>query len=331
LNQDQMQITEVEAPPNLYQGYMYFSLSVLVPGSSAPCAIHLEAYNQNLGRVRLVQAISSGDTIREEWLSRLLREGVGQAYINLDDLPALQAYLHERIEELLEEDLEQANRMVYENALCAIKSAMLDPKNGRRLAMAAAAVREMIQHLWVNEKARKDMLKVMTTSQELFTHSVNVCLLGIGLAITLGWERDQVEDLGLALFFHDLGLAEESAKAEGYRPVCAEGEAGHRDHPDESANYLTDMPGANPTILEAVRSHHENLDGTGFPRGLEGYSVSSAARLLRVVDLYELATSGCLKPESLSPFSALQLMRYEMRDQLDQEIVGAFVLFLGQT
>jgi HD-GYP domain-containing protein (c-di-GMP phosphodiesterase class II) len=326
-----MQITEVETPPNLYQGYMFFSLGILVPDSSAPCAIHLEAFNQSLGKVRLVRTLSSGDLIREKWLNQLLEEGVGQAYIGHEDLPALQAYLHSFIEKFAEEDQERANRMVYENSLCAIKSAMLDPKNGRRLAVASAAVRGMIQHLWVNQKARKDMLKVMTISRELFTHSVNVCLLGLGLAITLGWERDQVEDLGLALFFHDLGLTEEIARKEGYLPACRDGEAGHRDHPDKSANCLTNLPGANPAILEAVRSHHENLDGSGYPRGLEGYAVSPEARLLRLVDLYELATSGCLKPEPLSPFAALQLMRHEMRNQLDQKILGAFVLFLGQT
>jgi HD-GYP domain-containing protein (c-di-GMP phosphodiesterase class II) len=55
------------------------------------------------------------------------------------------------------------------------------------------------------------------------------------------------------------------------------------------------------------------------------------ARLARLVDTYELATSGCLRPKALSPFEALQLMRYEMRDQLDQDILGAFVLFLGQS
>ncbi len=330
MNQDHMQITEVETPPNLYQGFIYFSLAVLVPGSSAPCTIRLEAYNQSLGRVRLIEALQPGDTVREKWLSQLLREGVGQAYIGLEDLPSLQAYMHALIEQLLEKDQEQAHRMVYENALCAIKSAMLDPKNGRRLAMAATVVRGLIQHLWVNEKAREDMLKVMSISQELFTHSTNVCLLGLGLAISLGWERDQVEDLGLALFFHDLGLAAEIAKPEGYRPVCLEGESSHREHPEESANCLTNLPGANPAILDAVRSHHENLDGTGYPRGLEGYALSPAARLARVVDLYELATSGCLKPEVLNPFAALQLMRYEMRDQVDQEILGSFVLFLGQ-
>ena len=37
------------------------------------------------------------------------------------------------------------------------------------------------------------------------------------------------------------------------------------------------------------------------------------------------------RQDILSPFEALQLMRYEMREKLDQEILGTFVLFLGQT
>lgn len=330
MDQEHMQLTEVQAPPNIYQGFMHFSLAALIPDSSAPCSIRLEAYNKGLGRLRLAEALFPGDYIREAWLSQLLEEEVGQAYIALEDLPALQAYLHAQTVRLMEEAPEKAHQLVYENALCAIKSAMLDPKNGRRLAMAATTVRGMVQHLWEHEEARKDMLKVMTFSQELYTHSLNVCLLGLGLAINMGWERKQVDSLGLALFFHDLGLAAEIAKPEGYKPICLEGEATYYQHPEESALCLKDLPEADQSVLDIVLSHHENLDGSGYPRGLNAMDIGPPARLARLIDIYELATSGCLRPETLSPFAALQLMRYEMRDQLDQEILGAFVLFLGQ-
>lgn len=330
MTQEQMQITEVQAPPNLYQGFMHFSLAALVPGSSAPCSIRLEALNKSLGRLRLIEALLPGDTIREAWLSQLLKEDVSQAYIALEDLPAVQAYLHAQTLRLMEQNQEQAHRLVYENALCAIKSAMLDPKNGRRLALAAATVRGMIQHLWDFAGARQDMLKLMTSSQELYSHSLNVCLLGLGLAMAMGWERDRVVRLGLALFFHDLGLAEEIATPEGYRSVCLEGEEAYNQHPEESALCLQCLPEVTPEVLDIVLCHHENLDGTGYPRGLKNDNLSLSARLARVVDIYDLATSGCIKPQIMSPFAALQYMRYEMRDQLDQEIVGSFVLYLGQ-
>ncbi|KMY66682.1 hypothetical protein AAU61_16370 [Desulfocarbo indianensis] len=155
MNQEEMQLTEIKAPPNFYQGFMYFSLAVLVPDSQAPCSIRLEAYNQNLGRLRLVETLQASDTIRSAWLDRLLDEGVCQAYIALEDLPSLQAYLHQQTKLLFVADQAQAHLLVYENALCAIKSAMLDPKNGRRLAMAAATVRGMLQQIWENEGAAR--------------------------------------------------------------------------------------------------------------------------------------------------------------------------------
>lgn len=326
-----MQLTEVQTPPNIYQGFMHFSLSALIPDTPAPCSIRLEAFNKSLGRLRLVEALLAGDSIREPWLSQLLDEDVGQGYVALEDLPALQAYLYAQTARLMKTEPEQAQQLVYENSLASIKSAMLDPRNGRRLAMAATTLRSMIQHLWENPRVREGMLRVMTLSQELYTHSLNVCLLGLGLAISLGWERRQVDDLGLALFFHDLGLASEIAKPEGYRPICLHGEENFHQHPEESALCLQTLPEAGPEVLEIVRSHHESLDGSGYPRGLKAIDLSLPVRLARVIDTYELATSGCLRPEALSPFAALQMMRYEMREQLDQDILGAFVLFLGQS
>jgi HD-GYP domain-containing protein (c-di-GMP phosphodiesterase class II) len=330
VNQEQMRITEVQAPANLYPGFMHFSLAALVAGSSAPCSIRLEAFNKSLGRLRLVEALMPGDTIRESWLAPLLGEGVGQGYIALEDLPAMQAYLHAQTLRLVEKDPEQANRLVYENALCAIKSAMLDPKNGRRLAMAAATAHGMLQHFWNYPSARQDIFKLMTLSRELYAHSVNVCLLGLGLAMAMGWEHDQVASLGLALLFHDLGLAEETASPEGYRSICLENDEAYNRHPEESAICLQSLPEATPELLDIVRCHHENLDGSGYPRGLKGEALSPPARLARVVDLYDLATLGCISPQRLSPFAALQYMRYEMRHKLDQKIVGSLVLFLGQ-
>jgi len=330
VNREQMQLTEIQAPPNFYQGFMYFSLAVLAPDSQAPCSIRLEAYNQNLGRLRLVETLQPGDTIRAAWLDILLDEGVCQAYIALEDLSALQAYLHQQTKLLLSADQARAHLLVYENALCAIKSALLDPKNGRRLAMAAATVRGMIQHIWETDSARQGMLKVMTLSQELYTHSLNVCLLGVGLASALGWRRDQVDSLGVALFFHDLGLAENAGEQNVPLPLSLQNEEALSPHAEASACGMALLPEVDDEAVEMVRCHHENLDGSGSPRGLSSSQLSAAARLARIVDVYERATSGCLTSEVLSAFAALQMMRHEMREQLDQETLSAFVRLLGQ-
>ncbi|KMY66683.1 hypothetical protein AAU61_16375 [Desulfocarbo indianensis] len=174
------------------------------------------------------------------------------------------------------------------------------------------------------------MLKVMTLSRELYTHSLNVCLLGVGLATALGWQRDQVSSLGVALFFHDLGLAEDAGQESVPLPLSLHDEEALSPHAEASAQAVAQLPEVDDEALEMVRCHHENLDGSGSPRGLSSTQLSAAARLARIVDIYERATSGCFKSEVLSAFAALQMMRNEMREQLDQEMLSALVRFLGQ-
>ena len=326
--------TEVAAPPKLYPGFLYFSLNALLPGTRVDFEVRLEGANPATGHVRLLPVLRPGSQVRDSWREALLNQGVARAYAAVDDLDALQSYLFANTQRVLEAaDLPPRERhtLVYESALCSIKAAMLDPRNGRRLSQGVGTVRHLIDMVWDDEEARGGMLEVMTRDQQLFTHSLNVCLLGVGYARTAGWPRREVDSLGLALFFHDLGLAE--------MPSAANRRGGRMDsrersimvnHPRQSHSLLSRLPDVDPKALDTVLCHHENLDGSGYPRGLKGDAISNQARLARIVDQYESMTAGSLQYSLHTPYETLRHMRQELRQQLDQGILEGFVMFLGQ-
>ncbi len=329
-----MRTTEVAAPPKVYPGYIFFSLSSLVPGSEAPCTIKMESYNQFTKRLRLVSVLEGGERIEPRWLERVLEQGVEQGYIALNDLEQLQEYLHRQTHLILQnsaDEPERGQRLVYENALCSIKAAMLDPKNGRRLSLGVATVRQTLELIWDDDQSRRGLLKVMVQDRQLYNHSLNVCLLGVSFARSLNWSRDECESLGLALFFHDLGLLEPNGQPDAYA-LCRKIEAStFKRHPQGSCSYLQTVQEASEVVVDTVLNHHENLDGSGFPRGLTGEQLSPLSRLARIVDAYESGTSGCLAHQSQPPFATLRYMRQRLRDQLDQDLLESFVRFLGQS
>ncbi len=326
-------ITEVTAPPNLYPGFVNISLRALVPNTLAPCSVRLEAWSGHLQHLRLITALEAGAKVKESWRDHLINEGVTHAFIALDDLELFQDYLARHTHKLLAQDASDPDLghcLVYEQALCSIKTAMLDPRNGRRLGMGVTTVRQIMGMMWDDEHTRSGMLRVLTSDKQLYTHSLNVTLLGVGFARARSWPRQQAENLGVALFFHDLGLMDQNQPDLQREALChPRHDAELRNHPLISQRFLSRVPGMALETLETIANHHENLDGSGYPRGLKAADLPPASRLARIVDFYESATSGCGYKEVLTPFAALRLLRGEMASQVDQRILEDFVRFIG--
>ena len=323
---------QVSALPNLYPGFVHFSLRSLVQGSRSPCTLRLEAYSSASQRLRLVVAQEAGARLEDDWLARLLQAGIHHGYIAQDDLDRFQEYLRSQASRLLASaphDSELQYCLIYEQALCALKGAMLEPRNGRRLASGVATVRQLLDLAWRDDRARQGLLKVMTSDGRLAKHCLNVCLLGLGVARDQGWTRQETENLGLALFFHDLGLAEQPGGADCSLLEPTAAEPGLRQHPQLSGDFLGAVPDLAPEVVETVCNHHEYLDGSGYPQGLKAPALSRGARLARIVDYYETATAGRGDCQGLSPFEALLRLGQEMKDQVDQELLQALVRFLG--
>lgn len=330
---DIIQTIQISDPPKPYAGYLFFSLRALVPGSRCPCRVSLEALDQEHGGLRLVPALDPGQTVATPWLDALAHKHILVGYLRLEDLDALLDYLGRQIARALAEPAvsrAQVYSLVYEQAMCGIKSAMLEPRNGRRLSQGAGIVREMVQGLWEDDEMRMGLLRMMSTDDQLYSHAVNVCLLGVSLARFQGWPREEAEDLALALFFHDLGMTEVSPEI-----VCKQGplddderQAVQR-HPLDSCGLLRGLSGISGQVLETVQGHHENLDGSGYPRGIRARQLARPARLARIVDSYEAMTSSRSWRPALKPMEALIFMRREMAGQLDLELLAAFIASLA--
>ena len=194
-----MQTVEVSGSPNVYPGYVNFSLRAMVPDTISPCAIKLEALDQHNQSLRLITVIQAQDRLDGQWLEQILEQGMDQGYVTWDDLITLQEYLHGLSARVLDTegaDSPHAHMVVYENALCTIKSAMLDSRNGRRLSMGVKTVRQVIDLCYQDARIRNGLLKVMVRDRHIFNHSLNTCLLAVGFATSQGWPSQVCGELG---------------------------------------------------------------------------------------------------------------------------------------
>ena len=77
-------------------------------------------------------------------------------------------------------------------------------------------------------------------------------------------------------------------------------------------------------VLRIVRSHHERMDGGGFPDGLVGAQIPIEARIVAVVDAFDAMTTNRAYRPSRTPADAVDELRRCAGRQFDPEVVEAF-------
>ena len=88
---------------------------------------------------------------------------------------------------------------------------------------------------------------------------------------------------------------------------------------------LSPLAHQSPDVLRIVRSHHERLDGRGFPDGLRGEKIPIEARIVAVADAFDAMTTRRPYRDSRPAADALAELRRVAGSQLDPEAVEAFV------
>jgi len=94
-------------------------------------------------------------------------------------------------------------------------------------------------------------------------------------------------------------------------------------HPVAGYDALKDNPAINDEILNAVRHHHEFLDGSGYPDGLIAESIPDLTRILTISDIFAaLIEYRSYKP--VMPRERAYEILQSMAGKLEKPLIGAF-------
>lgn len=78
-------------------------------------------------------------------------------------------------------------------------------------------------------------------------------------------------------------------------------------------------------IAQAILSHHEHWDGTGYPQGLEGRDIPMLARIIAIIDAFDIMVGGRPYQAPMTPAEAVQELRRRAGSQFDPRLVDSFI------
>ena len=162
-------------------------------------------------------------------------------------------------------------------------------------------------------------------SDTLYSHSINVSLYAQLLARWAGLEKDEIELVSLAGLLHDIGhLHYTEYDMEPYTLHDGMKKACHEQHSVFGYRILQNKE-IDHRIKQAVLTHHERFDQSGFPLGVSYVNINKISRVLSIADSYvTLITEEDDYPEML-PFEALKYLQEVEYNKYDYSLLSIFV------
>jgi len=151
-------------------------------------------------------------------------------------------------------------------------------------------------------------------------HSARVADFAALVAAEMGLSDEQIEDVRTAGRLHDIGKIGIREAVLTKQGPLTEAEFEHvKTHVTIGAQILAPLTHLRD-VISYVRSHHERVDGSGYPDGLPGNAIPIGARILGAAEIFDALTTARPYQDKMTPEQAVQRMRDLVGTVLDPNV-----------
>jgi putative nucleotidyltransferase with HDIG domain len=267
--------------------------------------------------------LGSGMVLTERLIAGLQRSGIDSVYI---DDPRTQDIVAEEI-------IRPQTRQV---AVEAIEKTIKQITNSNKLARKISlkemglhfqrAFSSILDDLMQNKQMVGHLTTISTHSPSLYHHSVNVAVLATAVGMSLGYNRTQLQQLGVGAMLHDIGkvsLPDEMVKKKE-RWTDEEKEIA-KEHTTLGFNLLRKQHDISLLSAHVCLQHHERINGSGYPQGLQGKQIHEYAQIVGICDIYDSLTSPRPWRKRYMPQDALEYLLGSGGHLFEHHLVNAFI------
>ena len=160
-------------------------------------------------------------------------------------------------------------------------------------------------------------------------HSAAVAIYARDIAQRMGLSEEQQELVHLCGLVHDIGkIGLPAGLLEKPGPLTLDERRQMEQHSEIGERILRNVDDYSE-IADVVRSHHERIDGMGYPDGTHGDEIPLLARIIGVADAYDAMTSDRPYREALPSRVARMRLAQAVGTQFDTAVVAAFEAILA--
>lgn len=212
------------------------------------------------------------------------------------------------------------------------RSFMDDVRLGRAIDVknVEATVSGCVKSIVHNPDAMMWLAKLRNADEYTSEHSFNVGLLAITFGRHLGLAEEDLQKLGVAGMLHDVGKMRTPPEILNKESKLTPEEFSiMRQHTTRGRDILVAHKNVAAGVVDVAFTHHETLDGTGYPRNVKGKGISEFTKIVSVCDVYDALTSERCYKKGKSSVEAFRILYSGRGKQFDEHLVTEFIECIG--
>jgi len=239
--------------------------------------------------------LNKGYTLSCNIISKLKGMGVGTVYIN--DKNFEDVVIQEALDSAFKLKTIKTLKQIYEQ----VKSKKdINPDEIKEI------VKNIIDSMDISENSIISFDSVGERKSDLVYHSLNVTMLSIILGISSEYNYSQLVDLGTGALIHDIGKLFKDGPS----------------HTEEGYKFLREYRDFSISSYVCAYSHHENIDGTGYPRKVKGSQIYDYAKIVSICNEYDNLLHSA---ENLLPHEVLERISADVGKKFDENLYKLFI------
>ncbi len=234
------------------------------------------------------------------------------------------------------EEAKEVAKRAYERSVAVTKELMNNVRMGRTASAKRIkrAVQNIVDQVLRNEVSLVGLTTIRGYDEQIFMHSVNVCIFAVSIGRRIGLTKLQLYDLGMAGLMHDFGKSRiplEILNSE--MPLTKEQQELLETHTWQGVLALFGLRGHGEIpyrSMVASYEHHLKRNLSGFPKTLEPRELSVFSKIVAVANGYDVPPSReYAQGVPVRPDEVLREMWQDESLGYDPTLVKAFVNLLG--
>jgi len=182
------------------------------------------------------------------------------------------------------------------------------------------SVNQIIDETLKNRRVLLNIADIRTNDNQLFLHSLNVCMMATVMGVALGYNTQQLKELSIGALLHDIGKVVKDNEGSSVNP----GQSDH--HAWKGFNILRKKHEMSIVSAHVALQHHEWVNGMGEPRGLSGDEIHEFGKIVAIANTYDnLISPFSHEEETCHPYEACEKIMALAEKRFDHKMVIQFL------
>ena len=192
------------------------------------------------------------------------------------------------------------------------------------------AVNPLIEGVFRNQEAVAALVRLKECGDYRYNHGVSMAVWAAVLGRHIGLHRGELEKLAVGCAMCDVGMTQLPPELLDQAENLTDKQRSIiRAHPIMGAELVADSSDVDFEVLAIIENHHERMDGSGYPKGIDGASIPLLARIAGLVDTYDAMITPRPYAKARTSSEATQELLDCKGSRFQESLVEQFVQAIG--